>query len=95
MTTFGTFDIDSVPAPSDAELAAADARPPSPPFKPFVAVKCNRLVTIIGRTANGNYMDRKGYLHRLADLERDLDAYAEQARADARDQANTFADALR
>ena len=28
MTTFGTFDaIDSVPAPSDIELAAADARP--------------------------------------------------------------------
>lgn len=26
MTTFGTFDIDSVPAPSDFELQAADLR---------------------------------------------------------------------
>jgi hypothetical protein len=56
-------------------------------FKPFVAVKNNRLLTIIGKTTQGNYMDRRGYLHRLEDLELDLYAYAERARADARDQA--------
>jgi len=91
-----TFDVDTVPAPSDIEMAALDAaNAKRREFVPFVAVKHNRLLTIIGKTARGHYMDRKGYLHRIDDLDLDLRAYAERARADARDQADTFADALR
>ena len=92
--TIRELETDGVPAPSDHELAAMDAQAKRPKFTPFVAVKGNRLLTIIGRTTNGHYMDNRGYLHRLDDLELDLDAYAERARADARDQADTFAEAL-
>lgn len=96
MTTFHTdCETDGAPAPSDVELAAMDAQAKHPKFTPFVAVKCNRLVTIIGKTKNGHYMDNRGHLHRLDDLERDLVTYAERARADARDQADTYAEALR
>jgi len=87
MTTFGTFDIDSVPAPSDCELGSL--------FTPFVGVIRNRLVTIVARTSLGNYCDRRGYIYRPCDVDRDLAGYAARKAADARDLLNTQADALR
>ena len=92
MTTFHTFDIDSLPAPSDIELAAADARPH---FRPFVAVTRGRLVTICVQLQSGVYVDTKGYFHLPENLTLDLAGYADQQAEDARDQADTFADALR
>ena len=89
MTTFHTDPCTNLPAPAPSDPVHR------PQFRPFVAVKRNRLVTIIALTTNGHYVDKHGYLHRGEDLERDLVAYAEQARADRRDQVNTLADALR
>lgn len=91
MTTFHNDPFIDLPTPSDYELMSA----PPPSFSPFVAVKRNRLVTIIAQTTQGLYVDRHGYLHRNEDLERDLKAYATRVRADARDHANTMLDALR
>jgi len=92
MTTYGTYDIDSVPPPSDVELAAADARPH---FRPFVAVATRgRLVTICVQLQSGVYVDTKGYFHLPENLTLDLAGYADQQAEDARDQADTFADAL-
>ena len=92
MTTFHTYDIDSVPAPSDYELEAADAHPR---FRPFVAVTRGRLVTICVQLQSGVYVDTKGYFHLPENLTLDLVGYADQQAEDARDQADTFADALR
>lgn len=88
MTTFHTYDIDSVPAPSDIELAER------PRFRPFVAVTRGRLVTICVQLQSGVCVDTKGYFHLPENLTLDLVGYADQQAEDARDQANTFADAL-
>lgn len=86
------LETDGVPAPSDFELT----RPPSPRFKPFMAVTFEgQLVEICGQTARGNYIDRDGFVYRPDDLTRDLRDYAERHAEDARDQADTQADALR
>ena len=87
------LETDGVPAPSDSELAAMDARPLF--CKPFVAVRWGRLVTIIARTCFGLYRDTHGQLHQMRFLERDLDAYAERMRAECQDHHDTQQDALR
>ena len=91
MTTFHTFDIDSVPPPSDYELATADARPR---FRPFVAVTRGRLVTICVQLQSGVYVDTKGYFHLPENLTLDLVGYADQQAEDAADLLDTQADAL-
>jgi len=91
LNLFG-YETDGVPAPSDYELAAADARPR---FRPFVAVATRgRLVTIVLQLPSGVYVDTKGYFHLPENLTLDLAGYADQQAEDARDQADTFADAL-
>ena len=90
MITWGTFDIDTVPAPSDFELAPQFRR-----LRPFIAVTRNRLVTIVGQLPSGVYVDSTGLFHLPQNLTRDLDAYAEQQAADYRDLADTQQDALR
>lgn len=88
MTTFHTYDIDSVPAPSDIELADR------PAFKPFVAVRRGRIVTIRAQLPSGIYVDATGHYHAPSNLDLDLNAYAEQQAAAYRDLIDTQADAL-
>ena len=93
--TIRELETDGVPAPSDCEMTAMDAQAKRPKFKPFVAVRWNRLVTIIARTSFGFYRDTHGHLHQMRFLERDLDAYAERMRAECQDHHDTQQDALR
>ena len=95
MTTFHTDPCVNLPAPSDIELAAMDAQAKRPKFKPFVAVRWNRLVTIVAKVPLGFYRDTHGQLHQMCFLERDLDAYAERMRAECQDHHDTQQDALR
>ena len=92
MTTFNDPFI-GLPTPSDHELAAMDAANARwNKLVPFVAVRHNRLLTIIGVTPEGLYRDTRGYLHFDRNLERDLDAYAERMRAEYQDQNDTHDD---
>ena len=49
MTTFGTFDVDSVPAPSDCE------------FEPTPKIPFNRATTLLGLTGRERELFQKWY----------------------------------
>jgi len=91
MTTYHTArETDGVPAPSKFDSVHLPRSAAT--FKPFVAVRHDRLLTIIGVTSKGLFRDTRGYLHFEHNLERDLDAYAERMRNEYQDQNDTHDD---
>ena len=90
MTTYGTYAIDTVPAPSQFELEVRVS-----PF-PFMAhdLTTDKLVVIVDRAPCGNWVDRRGCLHQWKDITEDLGGYAAMEAADDDDEHATQADAL-
>ena len=93
MTTFGTFDIDSVPAPSDIELASLDYRRPVR----YAFNGATRLLNINSDRERFHTWFGKYFNLGLAyDEDTWRTRYATFCQAeDARDLADTQADALR